>query len=201
MDYLSNAVAGLGLIIILICLFYFIQKRQYDRRQRKSYEPYAQQEYRKEPPRLNERYKQKGDQFEKYVLDLFTNDFKLINWTEDEWIYNDTKTQYNETELYPDLLLEYVPTGQKFFIEAKYRSHCEDGKINVATEEQLDRYGRYSRKIGASCFLAIGLGGKPHNPRQLSIIPLNDVYPELFYGTFKRFERHPRDKILIEDLE
>lgn len=146
--------------------------------------------------------KRKGDDFEKFVLNLFPKkDYTLLNWTEDKWSYEKENGPIEEHELYPDLLLEANSTNQEYFIEAKYRSSFKDGVVSIATENQLRRYGHWSNMRWAVCFIAVGIGRSPRKPERLALIPLNKAMPTIPISLFEQYERSPQKKIYYYELE
>lgn len=112
----------------------------------------------------------KGRLFENFVVSLCTGKsrFKLLAWRSDK-ICGDV---YAIENLLPDLKVRHqIDAGEvEYFIECKYRSALPNGVLDLSS--QLGRYRRMtSAETNSELFLAVGIGGVPHNPDQFYIIP------------------------------
>lgn len=119
--------------------------------------------------------KEKGDAFENYVIGKFDRRFfKLKDMRSDKG----AKGFYPESNKYPDLVLEYKPSASSFAVECKWRSNWwqrNDGKESIdwaGGEKKLENYNDYSATHDIPVFVVIGIGGEPHNPNELFVIPL-----------------------------
>jgi len=76
-----------------------------------------------------------GLRFEDYVNDLFSKKyFSIVEKT------HSTKTnqdQYVESSMNPDFVYKYMPTGEIFAVECKYRSGLNNGKLSWSNPKQL----------------------------------------------------------------
>ncbi|MFA0821950.1 MAG: hypothetical protein ACC612_03550 [Methanomethylovorans sp.] len=135
---------------------------------------------------------EKGDEFEKYVVDLFDeNYFSVEQWTTDIARKHD---RFVESDCNPDLVMRYTYKGrdERFCVECKFRSDLYQDKLNWTNPEQLERYREYERESGLPFFVVIGLGGEPDYPERMFCIPLEEAnYPALYPSVFERFERDP----------
>ena len=78
----------------------------------------------------------------------------------------------------PDLQMELVFTGARkyrFAVECKWRRECIDGTIKWAEVPQIYNYERFQRETGIRVFVAIGVGGEPHDPERLYVMPLGMI--------------------------
>ncbi|AKJ39987.1 hypothetical protein [Methanosarcina barkeri] len=133
---------------------------------------------------------QKGDDFEKYVVDLFDEKyFSIVQWTTD---MARKHTRFVESDCDPDLILRYRPTNEIFCVECKFRSGLFEGKLQWSDPQQLKRYQRFAREKKLPFFVVIGLGGDSSYPERMFCIPLKEAkYPALYPSIFEKFERKP----------
>ncbi|WP_342304394.1 hypothetical protein [Methanolobus sp. ZRKC5] len=136
----------------------------------------------------NEENIKKGDDFEKFVVNLFPeNKFTIVEWTTDSMRKHN---RYVEADTRPDLLIRHNLSGDEFYIECKYRSYAFENKITWTNKEQLKRYQDFDREREAPVFVLIGLGGSPEKPDNLYWIPLEDAkYTELYISYMKKFQK------------
>lgn len=132
----------------------------------------------------------KGNDFEKYVVDLFDEDyFSVVQWSTDITRKHD---RFVEADMDPDLIMRYEPKGEIFCVECKFRSDLYEDKLNWSNSHQLERYKEYAEEHRLPFFVVIGLGGDPTYPERMFCIPLAEAkYPALFPSVFERFERDP----------
>lgn len=113
---------------------------------------------------------QKGEQFEKYIVNKFDKTFfKVIEWRGDKY----SNGHFPESNKYPDLEMMLNANGQKHFfaVECKYRSSLNS--IPPIDHVQLRNYEQFQEMKGIPVFIAIGIGGTPSAPSSLYIIPLH----------------------------
>jgi hypothetical protein len=118
--------------------------------------------------------KEKGNEFEKFVVQKFNRKyFKIIEWTGDKYING----IYAETSTQPDLRIKFslYEIEKEFAVECKYRSYYYKGGIDWAKGNQRSNYQNYSEAKGIVTFVVIGVGGKPDNPDELFIVPLQEL--------------------------
>lgn len=81
---------------------------------------------------------QKGDDFERFVVDLFDEKhFSIVQWTTD---MARKHNRFVESDCGPDLVLRYIHTNEIFCVECKFRSRLLKGKLQWSTSKQLERY-------------------------------------------------------------
>ena len=133
----------------------------------------------------------KGNDFEKYVVDLFDDRyFSIVQWTTDITRKHD---RFVESDAGPDLIIRYKPKDETFCVECKFRSDLYEGKLHWSTSQQLRRYQTFAKEKDLPFFTIIGLGGSSSHPKRMFCIPLNEAkYPALFPSLFEKFEREPK---------
>ncbi len=133
---------------------------------------------------------EKGDEFERYVTDLFDESyFTIVQWSTDIMRKHD---KFVESDTDPDLVMRYEPKNEMFCVECKFRSALYEDKLDWSNPQQLERYQDYAIEKRLPFFVVIGLGGDPSYPERMFCIPLEEArYPALFPSVFERFERDP----------
>ncbi len=118
--------------------------------------------------------------FETYVVQkLNPRFFRLDHWAGDKFFVG----RYANTDLYPDIQMTLNTSEGRFplAVECKWRSKQKGDFIWFSEDGQLKRYQRFSKKTGRPTFIALGLGGKPSDPEEVYIIPVQ---------AFKRGTQH-----------
>jgi hypothetical protein len=117
---------------------------------------------------------EKGQQFEKYIIDLFNeNFFKVIKWRKAEKFPDGS---YDPNAACPDLELVFMgKRNHRFAVECKWRKKFDDGKIQWATNFQVCSYEAFENRIRIPVFVAIGIGGEACNPERLFVTPLCNI--------------------------
>lgn len=121
--------------------------------------------------------KQKGDDFEEYMIQLLgkQNDIKFVGKVSD---YH--KNGISALENFePDLKFKYKVAS--FAIECKWRKSFRNGYISWAKDRQIRNYNDYQKTKKDKVYIALGVGGEPSKPEHLYLIPLS----RLKYETFK----------------
>lgn len=133
---------------------------------------------------------EKGNDFEKYVVNLFDNKyFSIVQWSTDITRKHD---RFVEADVGPDLIVRYLPKDEVFCVECKFRSGLFEGKLHWSDPEQLKRYQSFVKEKKLPFFVVIGFGGDSSYPERMFCIPLEEAkYPALFPGLFEKFERNP----------
>lgn len=129
-----------------------------------------------------------GREFEQFVITRFNNkEYRLLEWRSDKFIHGWGGPSSSRA---PDLLMEHVPTRNRFAIECKFRSHANGNRLQWARPDQLQNYRDYETKENVPVFIAIGVGGEPHSPSSLFIMRLERMkfpYVMLYYLEQFRF--------------
>ncbi len=85
--------------------------------------------------------------------------------------------RYADTTTQPDIQLALNLRGQSypFAVECKWRSQPKDDFVRFANEGQLERYTAFGRKENCPVFIVLGIGGKPSDPAELYILPVQEL--------------------------
>ncbi|MBW6480908.1 MAG: hypothetical protein K0B37_15870 [Bacteroidales bacterium] len=140
--------------------------------------------------KLIDKKKESGDNFEAFVVSKFHRGFfTLKQWAGDKYIDG----IYAETTIQPDLVFRFETKGlkQDFAVECKYKTNYFQNGIEWAREDQIKNYRSYGEKNQIPVFVAIGVGGKPDDPKDLFIIPLKDISHKFLSKDFLRKYRKP----------
>ena len=134
--------------------------------------------------------KVKGDAFEKYVVLKFDTGYFIIKeWRSDKMVNG----MYAVSNHFPDLEIEFnfrkKNIQDTFAVECKYRSDYYKNSVEWAQDYQLGNYKKYAAAIKVPVFIVIGVGGKPEDPAELFIVPLQEVKKTIltkdFLSSFK----------------
>lgn len=118
--------------------------------------------------------KQKGDDFEKYIVQKFSKSyFSIMEWTGDKYMDG----MYARSNTNPDLTLKFKMKDieKDFAVECKYRTDYYKNGVEWCSEQQLKNYKTFAIRKEIAVFVAIGIGGQPTAPEELFIIPLTEL--------------------------
>ena len=117
--------------------------------------------------------KEKGNAFEKYIVQKFDqNYFQLLEWQGDK-IVNGI---YPKSTMHPDLLVRLKGKEEATFaVECKWRQNYFKGGIEFASDEQVKRYKTFMLEKKIPVFIVVGLGGKAEAPEKVFVIPLEKL--------------------------
>lgn len=157
--------------------------------------------FRKRETQIINQNQQNGLDFEKFVVGKFDRRYiTLVEWTGDKYA-NGVYAASNE---HPDLLLElkYKDVSARFAIECKFRSHWYKGGLDIATDEQMQRYRRFEQQQGIPVFLVIGFGGVGAQPERIFIRPLRHQQSGFIpQDLLEKWEHLPASKNFFYDAE
>ena len=130
----------------------------------------------------------KGISFEGYVENLFNKQ---------EWRIAESNAyrklgRWVESYSNPDFVFIHRKTNKRIAVECKYKSvsRKEDNRFFWAYEDQIENYQNFSTKEKIPVFAVIGIGGRPRNPKQMFLVPLNKIkYPDVKMDYLQKFER------------
>jgi hypothetical protein len=116
--------------------------------------------------------------------------------------FYENKKDYIESSLYPDYLFRDKKSNQEFFVEAKYRENpYHHDMVEWCKDYQFKRYRRFSKETRIPVCIAIGLGGRPANPRQIFLVPLDRIeYSSLYPKFLEEYEIEEKRKNLLDGL-
>jgi hypothetical protein len=127
--------------------------------------------------------KEKGDDFEKYVVQKFSKSyFSVLEWTGDKFV-NGTYAQSNR---HPDFTLKFKmkDVDVDFSVECKYRSEYYKNGVEWCSDKQMEFYKSFAEAKKRPVFVVIGLGGKPDSPEELFIVPLSEMKNTFVHKSF-----------------
>jgi len=128
-----------------------------------------------------------GLRFENYVQDLFS--LKYFSIVEKTHSPETNSERYVESSMNPDFVFRYIPTGEMFAVECKFRTGLYNGMLRWSNPLQLQRYRDFSYTRKMPVFIVIGLG---EDLDEMFNIPLEEAkYPDLYPSVFNRFSRPP----------
>ena len=146
--------------------------------------------------------KQKGDDFEKYVVQKFSKSyFSVLEWTGDKYVSG----TYPKSNTHPDLTLKFKfkEVDTDFAVECKYRSDYYKNGVEWCTERQLGNYQAFAQEKNIKVFVVIGIAGIATAPKELYIIPLTEIkgifLNKAFLGKYKK--DNFKDKNLFYDYQ
>lgn len=134
----------------------------------------------------------KGRLFENYIVERFRKQyFKIMIWQSDKCVNG----RYALNSLNPDLVmhLKYSDVSKELAVECKYRSMIDtNNMVEYCTKQQLKNYQKFGKDNQLDVFLALGVAGSPDNPRELYIIPINNMSANcLSYKELKIYAQKP----------
>lgn len=200
------------LLILAIALLFFSYKYFFSKHQNQVHRFDKPYHFQKEKlfyvPEESTRYekgsaKEKGDDFEKFVLKLFdfkSERFVLKEWRSDKFFDG----IYPKSNHYPDFEIElntksYVTS---FAVECKYRSNWgQDETINWAKNSQINNYENYREQKNIPVFIVLGVGGIPKAPDEIYIFSMENAgfKPLINYKYMQRFKRENTNTNLFYD--
>jgi hypothetical protein len=137
-----------------------------------------------------------GRRFENEVEKLFSpNFFKILERTHS---FKTNANRYVESSKNPDFTFEYIPTGEKFAVECKFRTHLSDqNQLSWSNPAQIKRYQEFAMQRKIPVYIVIGLEEEPEDDEDeleysMFSIPLSEAkYPALYESIFSKYERDP----------
>ncbi len=130
----------------------------------------------------------KGEEFEQFVQNnLFPEkDYTLVHRTDS---YEQNKNRFAEDTLKPDFKFRCNKTQKEFYVEAKYRSKFKANKrIDVISFQQLNRFKGIKNEENIPIFIVVGFGGSPSKPKELSLVPIEELkYLELYQSFLRTY--------------
>ena len=142
-----------------------------------------------------------GKRFEDHVERLFLpKQFKIIEKTHS---FKTNAERYVESSLNPDFIFEYIPSGEIFAVECKYRTKLnQQRQLEWSNPDQLRRYQEFEYRRKIPVYIVIGYvkttkkwdnynkGYYEQVEKFMYNIPLKEAkYPSLYRSVFSKFER------------
>ena len=132
------------------------------------------------------KWEKMGREFEQFVITRFNkSEYRLLDWRSDKYIRGWGGPSSSRA---PDLLMEHIPTRNRFAIECKFRSHTKGTRLPWARPDQLQNYRDYEAREKVPVFIALGIGGEPRSPSSLFIMRLERMkYPDVMLHYLEQF--------------
>jgi hypothetical protein len=132
------------------------------------------------------KWEKMGRDFEKFVITRFDNrEYRLIEWRSDKYIRG---WGGPESSRAPDILMEHIPSGDRFAIECKFRSRAKGNRLQWARPDQLQSYKDYEATQRVPVYVAIGIGGNAESPEELFIMKLQRMkFPDVMLHYLEKF--------------
>ncbi len=132
--------------------------------------------------------KKNGTDFEKHIIQRFNKKyFTIKEWAGDKYVNG----YYAKTTQQPDILLELDLKGNRFefSVECKWNSSTYKKGVEIGGIDQFERYRKFEMERNIPVFIAIGIGGKGAQPKNIYIIPLKSMKSNFIsMETLKDFE-------------
>ena len=128
----------------------------------------------------------RGDEFERFIREkLFPKEsYELLHKTPN---YIENNHDFIESSKAPDFRLRAKSNGIEFYVEAKFRSKYNNGSLEWCKPLQLKRYQEIDRT--SPVLIAIGMGGHPHTPEKVFLIPVQHIkFIKLYASFLQRYE-------------
>jgi len=120
---------------------------------------------------------EKGRKCEEWVVKHFRRDvFEIKEWRGDKFVDG----IHAESSTYPDLEVELHlrDARERFAVECKWRGGWEVGAkpfLYWATDQQISNYQGFAQARKLPVFVVLGLGGRPDDPSEVFIVPLDKL--------------------------
>lgn len=149
-----------------------------------------------EPDQTNESVK-KGDEFERYVVDRFRDEFfSIVDWTTD---MTRKHNRFVESECNPDLVIRHRESNEIFCVECKYRSRLVNGDFAWSYPDQMNRYFSFAQERQILFYVVLGLEGRPNSPAEVFCVPLEVAKnPKLPMHSIRKYYHDPREDFVWE---
>jgi hypothetical protein len=127
-----------------------------------------------------------GQKFEWYVREfLFVDSYYDLLEVAPPFTKN--KRHFSLSALRPDFKFQDQRTGIRFYVEAKFRSGQKNNSdVRCSYYDQLNRYRSFNKECPT--FLILGLGGSPTQPALVTLLPIEETYPNLFMRQIRKFQ-------------
>lgn len=150
-----------------------------------------------------EEAEEKGLDFEKWVKGHFDTSkyWTFMVWRSDKY----DNGEYPESNMYPDLEYKLTLSSGKDFtiaVECKYRSRFVDGKLKWSYPAQIERYKKFAKEQDKPTFVAIGVGGKPSDPAEVFVVPIDEMEGPVVTREFlKKWKRKNKNRSFYYDIK
>ncbi|MCK4796215.1 MAG: hypothetical protein KAT05_02470, partial [Spirochaetes bacterium] len=130
-----------------------------------------------------------GEQFVDYTKSLFDDsDWKLLRAGPDR-SQKEGRNVRDDSD--PDLEVQYRKNYREIAVECKYLSfysewyHGSERKLRI-NNKNIKNYKAYHLRTGIKTYILFGVGGKPSEPKDMYLIPLNQIVPNNYPNRYLR---------------
>jgi len=122
----------------------------------------------------------KGREFEYFVERMFPHsDFEIL------------LDPFDKGGKIPDFYIRDKKTGQKFWVEAKWRSRSYDRKYTIGKQDRLTVYRVFQEIVRPeTVFMVLGFGGRPSDPSEVFCLPVDEVRYSQMFESVLRNKKH-----------
>lgn len=123
------------------------------------------------------RYNQ-GELFQKYVIEMILAKKEYFDWIDTT---RDVKygELYPKSNMNPDLIIKFKHEKyhweENLAVECKYRAGLKNNLVFIDEERKIINYKEFQKNQQIRTFLALGLGGSSSNPKNIFMIPIDEV--------------------------
>lgn len=144
---------------------------------------------------IQSEYVEKGNKFEKYIVDKFDDRFfSIVEWTTD---MGRKHNRFVESDCNPDLVIRDRKTNEIFCVECKYRSNIINEYFNWSYPEQMDRYFSYAHERKIPFYVVLGSGGSPDSPADVFCVPLVEAEgPKIHISKLRKYHHNPTEALI-----
>jgi hypothetical protein len=118
-----------------------------------------------------------GEKFEWYIREFLFVDV-YYDLLEVPPTFTKNRRHFPQSALRPDFKFRDLRTGRQFYVEAKFRSgQINNSDVRCSYYDQLARYRSFNKECPT--FLILGVGGIPAQPAFVTLLPIEETYPNL----------------------
>ncbi len=172
----------IGLILGLIIVVYFVVRLK-KKLKEKPYEIHTKEvirevQYVNDSMTPEELRHNQGELFQKYVIEMILAKKEFFDWIDTT---RDVKygELYPKSNMNPDLIIKFKHEKyhweENLAVECKYRAGLKNNLVFIDEERKINNYKEFQKSQNIRTFLALGLGGSSSNPKNIFIIPIDEV--------------------------
>jgi hypothetical protein len=140
-----------------------------------------------------------GDLFEKKASEMFPEkNFSIVMYTPRR---EDIPGRMCENAKNPDFLFKDKKTGEKFWVECKFRTSTTYGKVIICKRDRMDQYIETMKETKTPFWFLIGLQGEPSQPERIYIINLKETMNVSFDPETIEWYNHKEKFDSLEELK
>lgn len=176
----------IGLILGLIIVVYFIVRLK-KKLKEKPHEIHTKEvirevQYVNDSMTPEELRHNQGELFQKYVIEMILAKKEYFDWIDST---RDLKygELYPKSNMNPDLIIKFkydkYHWEENLAVECKYRAGLKNNMVYIDEERKIINYKEFQKSQNIRTFLALGLGGSSSNPKNVFVIPIDEVKTQM----------------------